>query len=136
MYPFTHAYFVTYFVAMSVVLRKLEHWLGFGWSGRIVAIGVLAYAVAWMETFAMASDAISEFFAYADKGRMLRVGSIGYAAYFVVGLPLVRRIDETGERWTLSRVVIQAFAACMMILVLLEVWAKLVGPLGGSTLAP
>lgn len=77
----------------------------------------------------MASDALSDYFSYADKGRMLRWGSLGYASYFVVGLPLVARIDEDGERWSLGRVLVQALAACMLILCLLEAWAKLVGPL-------
>lgn len=129
MYPLTQAYFLTYFVVMTVVLRKLERTLGLGAFGRVLAICVLAYGVAWLETFAMAADAIGEWFSYADKARMLRLGSLGYAAYFIVGLPLVRKIDEGAERWPLHQVALQALAACMLILCLLEAWAKLVGPL-------
>lgn len=129
MYPLTQAYFLTYFVGMTVVLRKLDRALEPSWIGRALTILVLAYAVAWMETYAMAADVIGEWFSYADKERMLRLGSFGYASYFVVGLPLVRKIDEGQERWPLSAVVIQALAACMLILCLLETWAKLVGPL-------
>lgn len=129
MYPLTQAYFLTYFVGMTVVLRKVERALEPGWMGRALVIVVLAYAVAWMETFAMAADVIGEWFSYADKSRMLRLGSFGYAAYFIVGLPLVSKIDEGSERWTLRAVVMQALAACMLILCLLEAWAKLVGPI-------
>lgn len=78
----------------------------------------------------MASDALRPYFQYADKGRMLALGSLGYASYFVVGLPLVFRIDETeGDRWSVGRVVLQACAACLLILCLLAAWAKLVGPI-------
>lgn len=130
MYPLTQAYFMTYFVAASIALRKLTSSLALDTVGRIVAIVALAYAVAWMETFTMASDALRPYFQYADRGRMLALGSLGYASYFVVGLPLVFRIDETeGDRWSVGRVVLQACAACLLILCLLEAWAKLVGPI-------
>jgi cycloeucalenol cycloisomerase len=129
MYPLTQAYFLTYFVSMTVVLRKIDRCLELSWIGRALVILVLAYVVAWMETFAMAADVIGDWFSYADKDRMLRLGSFGYASYFIVGLPLVRRIDEGAERWSLSAVVMQALAACMLILCLLEAWAKIVGPI-------
>jgi cycloeucalenol cycloisomerase len=129
MYPLTQAYFVTYFVGMTVVLRRLETGLRLGRVGRIVAVLVLAYGLAWMETFAMASDHIAAYFQYADKARMLRLGSLGYAAYFVVGLPMFRRIDEHASDWPLHRVLLEALAACMLILCLLEAWAHIVGPL-------
>ena len=70
-----------------------------------------------------------DLFSYADTSRMLALGSFGYAAYFVVGLPMVLRVDEGNERWSLGRVVLEALAASMLILCLLEVWAKIVGPL-------
>jgi cycloeucalenol cycloisomerase len=132
MYPLTQAYFVTYFVGMTVVLRKLDGALGLGRAGRVLAIVGLAYVVAWMETFTMASDYLQPYFEYADKGRMLSLGSFGYASYFVVGLPLVFRIDEhADERWPLGRVAMEASAACLMILGLLELWAHAIGPLTG-----
>ncbi len=130
MYPLTQAYFVTYYVAAPIALRKLTRVLALGRLGRIVVIFALAYAVAWMETFTMASDAMLPYFEYADRGRMLVLGSWGYASYFIVGLPLVSQIDDArGERWPIGRVVLQACAACMLILALLELWAKLVGPI-------
>jgi cycloeucalenol cycloisomerase len=115
MYPLTQAYFVTYFVAAPIALRRLEGVLGRGWVGQALAVLVLAYGIAYFE--------------YADRDKMLAFGSLGYAAYFVVGLPLVRRIDENGERWPLSRVVMEALGASMLILFLLDAWATVVGPL-------
>lgn len=129
MYPLTQAYFVTYFVAAPIVLRRLHGTLRLGWPGRALAVLVLGYGIAWMETFAMANDGLAAYFAYADQDKMLRFGSLGYAAYFLVGLPLVIRIDEHGEPWPLSRVLLEAVAACVAILLLLELWAAVVGPL-------
>lgn len=130
MYPLTQAYFVTYYVLASMALRKIGRWLALGGGGRLLVVVVLGYAIAWMETFAMASEALSAYFSYADPAKMLRFGSLAYASYFIVGLPLVCRIDEQpGERWPLSRVLMQALAACMLILCLLDAWAKVVGPL-------
>jgi cycloeucalenol cycloisomerase len=60
---------------------------------------------------------------------MMTVGSVGYMAFFITGLPMVGRVDEKGEDWSLSRVVIEALGTFMSILVLFEVWAKVVGPL-------
>lgn len=129
MYPLTQAYFVTYFAAAPIVLRRLEGSLPLGWVGRALVVLGLAYGIAWMETFTMANEGLSAYFEYANKDKMLRFGSLGYAAYFVVGLPLVRRIDEGDERWPLSRVMLEALAACMVILLLLDAWATVVGPL-------
>ncbi|MEX1362950.1 MAG: hypothetical protein AB1Z98_07480 [Nannocystaceae bacterium] len=126
MYPLTQAYFVTYFVGATVLLRRLEHVLSLSVLGRALAVLALAYVIAFMETFGMATDALSAYFEYADRDRMLALGSLGYASYFVVGLPLLRRIDRS---WSLGRVLVQALAACMLVLCLLEAWAKLVGPL-------
>lgn len=129
MYPLTQAYFVTYFVAAPIALRRLEGALGRGVLVRALLVLGLGYGIAFMETLTMANESLSAYFAYADRDKMLAFGSLGYAAYFVVGLPLVCRIDENEPRWPLSRVLLEALAASMLILVLLEVWATVVGPL-------
>lgn len=129
MYPLTHAYFITYHVVMVVVLRRVVTALSLrGWS-RALLIVVLAYAVAFAETLVMANDALSDYFRYADKARMLWLGSIGYAAYYVVTLPMIDRLDNIPERWPLSRVVFDALGASLLIMFLLELWAQAVGPL-------
>jgi cycloeucalenol cycloisomerase len=134
MYPLTHAYFMTYFVLLLVLergmLREISKLQGrpAGWLGRALVVLALAYGLAFAETLFMANEFMTGLFAYEKHGRMLAVGSFGYAAYFVVGLPMVRRVDR-GGRWTMGRVIIEALATCMGILMLLEVWAKMVGPL-------
>jgi cycloeucalenol cycloisomerase len=129
MYPLTQAYFVTYFAVGVVVLRGLRRRFGLGRVGSAVVVAVLAYTTAFAETFFMANEQLAAYFSYADRDRMLTLGSFGYAIYFVVGLPMVYRMDEDGSRWPLPRVLLEALATCMMILVGLELWAKLVGPL-------
>lgn len=129
MYPLTQAYFVTYFAVAPLALRRLERAFGRGWPVRALVVLVLGYGIAFMETFTMANESLAAYFEYADRDKMLAVGSLGYAAYFLVGLPIVCRIDEGDERWPLSRVLVEALAACMLILMLLEVWALVVGPL-------
>ncbi len=129
MYPLTHAYFMTYFTVLVVADRTLRARLRPGPLGRALIIAVLSYALAFAETFFMATELMRDLFAYEQQQRMLAVGSIGYAAYFVIGLPMVRRIDEGAERWSLGRVVLEALATCMAIMVLLELWAQVVGPL-------
>ncbi len=129
MYPLTHAYFMTYYAVLMVGERAVVRRLRPGMLGRALVVLALAYAIAFAETFCMASDLLGDLFAYEKRGTMLAIGSFGYAVYFVIGLPMVRRIDADGTSWTLGRVVLEALATCMAILVLLEVWAKLMGPL-------
>jgi cycloeucalenol cycloisomerase len=129
MYPLTHAYFMTYFTVLVVADRVLRARLRPGRLGQALIVAGLAHALAFAETFFMASDRLRDLFAYEHRDRMLAVGSVGYATYFVVGLPMVRRIDEGDEQWSIGRVVLEALASCMAILVLLELWAQLVGPL-------
>ncbi|CAI4214297.1 unnamed protein product [Parascedosporium putredinis] len=128
MYPLTHAYFATYYTLLVVCERALVRWLQPALFARTLIVCGLSYALAFAETFLMDTELMTGLFSYEKHGRMLSVGSLGYASYFLVGLPMVRRIDE-GERWPMTKVIIDALAACMAILVLLEAWAKVMGPL-------
>lgn len=128
MYPLTQAYFMTYFAALSVAWRTVRTRLRLRTVGSVVALFVLAYALAFAETLAMATDLMTDLFRYEQRDKMLLLGSFGYACYFLVGVPMVTRIDRDGP-WTLGRTALEACATCLMILGLLEVWAQLVGPL-------
>jgi cycloeucalenol cycloisomerase len=137
MYPLTQAYFMTYFTALVAAHRGLSRRLGLtGQTTTLARLGSaalvlgLSYVVAFAETFFMATDLMSAWFWYEKQGRMLALGSIGYAIYFVVGLPMVKGLDEDASRtWPMSRVVVVGLAASMAIFYGLEAWAKLVGAL-------
>ncbi|KAM7185861.1 Cycloeucalenol cycloisomerase [Naviculisporaceae sp. PSN 640] len=131
MYPLTHAYFMSYFSLLVVMEQTLHDSMGFLRTtklGRGLLLLGLSYGLAFAETFVMASPLLEDLFRYRSRERMLKVGSLGYAAYFVVGLPMLKRIDR-GEDWGIDRVVMEALGASMGIMVLLELWAKVVGPI-------
>ena len=128
LYLLTHAYFLSYHVVMVVLLRKVKTTaVGRTWIGVAVAVAGLAYLIAFAETFGMATPQLARWFNYADRTRMLTVGSVFYGSYFVSTLPFVFRIDEGEERWTYGRVATEAFSAGMIALLLLEVWAAVIG---------
>ena len=62
---------------------------------------------------------------------MLRWGSLFYSLYFVVSFPTVYRLDEDPEAapWSLSRTVIEASFVGMTSLLLLDLWARWIGPI-------
>jgi cycloeucalenol cycloisomerase len=128
LYPLTQAYFVTYHVAMTVILRWLATRFALGRASKAIIIAVLAYAVAFAETFFMAIPALSDVFEYADRGRMLAWGSVFYGTYFIVSMPVFARIDER-RPWSLWEVVGSALAVSMAVFFLLDFWAKFIGPL-------
>jgi cycloeucalenol cycloisomerase len=128
LYPLTQAYFVTYFTVLVVAYRKIVTTLRLGALGRAAVVLVLAYAIAFAETFFMATDLMTDLFSYEKRDKMLTVGSLGYATYFVFGLPLARQIDEDAPT-PLGRVLEMALAASMATLILLEGWSRLVGRL-------
>lgn len=85
---------------------------------------------AWGETFFMANDFMADQFYYLDRERMLRFGSILYACYFVVSFPMVYRLDEgRDENWPLRRVAVESLATGMLVFILLDAWAKIIGPI-------
>ena len=61
---------------------------------------------------------------------MLRIGSFCYMLYFIVSFPNVYRLDEPpGEKWTLSRCVIEAGFVSMVTLLLIDLFAWVYGPI-------
>jgi len=131
MYLFTQAYFMTYHTTAVVVLRRIRtSGVTLGLPLRAATVLVIAYFWAWAETRAMANPWIADQFAYQDLGRMLRYGSVFYACYFVVSFPMFSRLDELpGENWSLRRTCVEALAAGMLVFFLLDLWAKIIGPL-------
>jgi len=129
MYPSAHFYFVTYHTLGIIVLRRARTSRLFSrpWLWPIVVLAA-AYGFAWAETYAMAGGAIAEQFTYRDLPRMLRWGSLFYATYFVVSFPMIYRLDEEpGDDWSLRRVAVEALAAGMLLLFLLDGLTRFVG---------
>ena len=76
----------------------------------------------------MTGGAIAEQFTYRDLPRMLRWGSLFYACYFIVSFPMVYRLDENpGEDWPVGKVAVEALAAGMLLLFLLDTVTRLIG---------
>jgi cycloeucalenol cycloisomerase len=131
MYPSALFYFVSYHAAAVVLLRRAGGLplLSSRWAQPLLVVAV-AYLFAWAETFFMAGGSIEQQFGYSDLPRMLKWGSLFYACYFLVSFPMFRRLDERpGENWSLRRVVVEALAASMGMLLLLDLATHFVGRL-------
>jgi cycloeucalenol cycloisomerase len=128
LYPLTHAYFVTYFVAMVAAARRVQRAVGGAWPITWVAVVTLSYAMAFAETLGMAIEPMRPYFHYRDNDRMLLWGSIPYGLVFVGALPLALRCARD-PRTPWPEVLASALAAGMLGLVTLDVWAQLVGDL-------
>jgi cycloeucalenol cycloisomerase len=131
LYALTQAYFMTYHVGATVLYRFLVTRFALGRPGKIAVIVVLAYVVAFAETFFMAVPALSDVFEYADRERMLLYGSMFYGSFFVISIPVFARIDED-QPWSLGRTAMSALGVSMAVFIVLDLWAKLLGPLSGS----
>jgi cycloeucalenol cycloisomerase len=129
MYASAYYYFLTYHTCSVLVMRRARtSRLGASAAVWPLIVLVAAYFFAYMETYAMAGGSIAEQFGYKDLPRMLRWGSLVYACYFVVSFPMVYRLDEgENENWALPRVCLEALAAGMLVLFLLDLAARFVG---------
>lgn len=131
MYLLTHAYFMTYHSTAIVVLRRIRN-------SEIkpmivifpLAIFVIGYLWAWIETKAMANPLIAESFYYEKMEIMLLYGSAIYAIYFVASFPIYYFIDETNDRrWTLMQTLSAALSASMLTFYGLDIAAHWIGSL-------
>jgi hypothetical protein len=134
----TIAYFATYFAVMQGGLRiveKLGRRVGAGSLSprlfllrRVVVTFLLAYCMAFAETLTMATDLLHGYFAYADKSRMLSIGSLCYGTLLFLAQRSFLRIDPEPARPTpLSTVVGRALGVSMLVLCLYELFAYLIG---------
>ena len=133
MYLNSIAFFIVYHTAAVVLMRRIrsmtESW------GRatkriawVVIVAATALFFAWAETYFYITDDAAANVWYVDLERMLKWGSIYYAMYFIVSFPNVFRLDEEQNNWTLSRTVLEACAVSAISLLLLDLWALILGP--------
>jgi cycloeucalenol cycloisomerase len=136
MYLNAIAFFTVYHTASVVCMRRVKtltpnaspllqklFW--------VITVAATAYFFAWAESyFYITGDAAKNVW-YVDLPRMLRLGSVCYALYFIVSFPNIYRLDEAadGERWTVSRAIIEASFVSMVVLLLLDLFTWVVGPI-------
>ncbi|NGY04859.1 hypothetical protein [Solimonas terrae] len=137
MYLNAVAFFIVYHTIAVVLMRRVRTmttaaapWLrGLLW---VVTVAAAAYFFAWAETyFYVSSSQMSRANVwYVDIPRMLSIGSACYALYFIVSFPNVYRLDEDSARpWTISRAALEASAVSMIVLLLLDLFTWIVGPI-------
>ena len=136
MYFNSIAFFLVYHTAAVVCMRRVRNatrrFEPFARRLSWVAIVVTAALFfAWAETRLYITEQATANVWYVDLERMLRLGSLMYALYFVVSFPNVYRLDERPDAppWTLSRTVVEASFVAMTSLLLLDLWARFVGPI-------
>ena len=136
MYLNAIAFFVVYHTLAVVCMRRVRSTtLSWGPAARkaawTVIVLVTALFFAWAETKLYITDEAAANVWYVDLPRMLRWGSVFYAMYFVVSFPNVYRLDESpGEpRWSIPRTVIEASFVSITSMVLLDLWARFLGPM-------
>ena len=138
MYLNAIAFFIVYHSSAIVLMRRvrtmtltatpwIRHLL---W---VVTVAVTAFFFAWAETFFYVNEAVKQHVWYVDMARMLSIGSVCYMLYFLVSFPNIYRMDEeeTGERWSISRSIIEAGFVSMVTLLLLDGFAWVYGPITG-----
>jgi len=123
MYLNAPAFFVVYHTIAVILMRRIRTiGLPGGIAVTVLVVCAVAYAMAFLETKLIATDANSTAFYYKDLSVMLKYGSIFYALYFVVSFPMVYRLEEnTNDNWPLSKVCCEALAAGMMVFFLLDI---------------
>jgi len=133
MYLNSIAFFIVYHTAAVVLMRRIRS-MTEGWGGAmkhiawVVIVAATALFFAWAETYFYITDDAAANVWYVDLERMLKWGSIYYAMYFIVSFPSVFRLDEEQNNWTLSRTVLEACAVSAISLLLLDLWALILGP--------
>ena len=130
LYLVTIAYFTTYYCVLLVADRQIQRRLAHAPRAlRLTLRFALCYAIAFGETWFMASGLIDDFFSYRDRHFTLLVGSIGYGWLFFATLPVFTKIERSAgqDRPSLSAVARDALAANMLSLVGYEIFAHVVG---------
>jgi len=95
LYFLTVAYFSTYYVVMLAVLgAAARRFPSAPPLLRRLGRAALCYAVAFGETWFMATPGMREWFRYRDVGFMLAVGSAAYGSLFLCTLPAYERLDD------------------------------------------
>ena len=123
MFLMTHPYFMTYHVLVTPLIRATKSIFEVRYLQTIsmgIVVVVVAFATAFAETWTISGF---PYYTYPDFYQMLTKGSVFYGTYFVVTFPWFYRLDEdVAHPWPISRVVIEALAAMMVVLFCADIW--------------
>lgn len=130
MYPISIGFFTVYHIGAIVMIRRLYRFgqsLGLTAARITFALGVVASALfwAWLETMLFVSQPKDSFAWYEDLDRQLGLGTVFYAMGFLFTFSNVYWLDELASHrpWTLRRVMIEATAMCLLVLLAGDLWA-------------
>lgn len=126
MFLMTHVYFMSYHILVAPLLRALKN-LFSGAASQCAGVALFVLLIALFTAFAE-TWTISSFpyYTYPDLNEMLTKGSVFYGTYFVVTFPWFFRLDEEPDNpWSISRVIIEALAAMMVVLLCADFWRLL-----------
>ncbi len=128
----TFFYFTFYFAFVNVVLRAVSRILThvhrvFAFVAWWTTICALAYGTAVFEAVSIQHFPL---YTYTEKEQFVKVGSVVYALYFVVGFPMFFALDERPSRRgraTLYDAAVSALAATAIVTLLLDLWRLYLG---------
>lgn len=132
MFLMTHPYFMTYHVLVTPLIRATKSMFQ---SRRLQLLGmatvvVVAFATAFAETWTISSF---PYYTYPDLYQMLTKGSVFYGTFFIVTFPWFFRLDEDlASPWPISRVIIEALAAMMVVLFCADIWRLCIEKFGSA----
>lgn len=130
----TVAYFSTYFAVMSVGLSAVEKVLAKLPRRKrralwLLAAAAMSYVMALLETLFMASKYLEGYFAYADKQRMMSVGSLCYGTLLFVAIVVFYGIDaDEKPPMSLGEVTWRALGVNTLVLCAYEVYSHMLCP--------
>ncbi|KAI9016182.1 hypothetical protein DFJ74DRAFT_679703 [Hyaloraphidium curvatum] len=127
--PLTAAYFATYHGIASVARRWIVSRFRLGKWGDAAVVCGLAYALAFAETYVMASPIIDDVFEYSDRDRMLKYGSICYGIVFLLSFPAFSALDEdeAARARPLWDLLALSMGCCFAAMMAMDTWANLFG---------
>mmetsp|Transcript_5835 Transcript_5835/g.10324 ORF Transcript_5835/g.10324 Transcript_5835/m.10324 type:complete len:289 (-) Transcript_5835:3928-4794(-) len=140
-YLATQCYFCFYHTVTSAILRKFKHLVSKYTSSapaQLIAFSCLVCFLAYMTAvFEVVTISAFPHYSFKDSWRMYTIGSAFYGIYFIVSFPMFLRIDEDPQKakWTLAETALDAFAAAMIVTLLLDFWRLTLGSIipGNST---
>jgi cycloeucalenol cycloisomerase len=129
LFMITQGYFAMYHTVSDIALRQFRRRFP---NAPHVVFFVFLFAfcslVAFAETFTIQNF---PYYVIRDQRAMYIYGSLFYALYFIFTFVMHAEIDEEkrGKPSSLREVVINAFAACGMVTMALEIWRVSLGPI-------